>query len=54
MQKENVKKLLDILKGLCIVDAKHTGSVVLHFAEGAIVSYDVNKKVRFKDLEVSR
>lgn len=54
MFKKDIKKLLDILKGLCIVDDKHTGSVVLHLAEGSLVSYDVNKKGRFKDLEVSR
>lgn len=54
MQKENVKKLLDILKELCIVGDNHTGSVTLHIAEGALVSYDVNRKGRFKDLKISR
>lgn len=49
MQKE-VKILLDILKELCIVDDKYTGSVVLHLAEGSLVSYDVNRKGRFKDV----
>lgn len=47
---ESKKILLDILQELGIVDDNHTGSVVLHLAEGSLVSYDVNRKGRFKDL----
>ena len=53
MQNAEVKKLIDILLTLRILSDSHTGSVVLHFAEGTLVSYDVNRKGRFKDLEVS-
>lgn len=54
MAKEEVKKLVDILKTLSILSDKHTGSVTLHVAEGSLVSYEVRKTGRFKDLKVSR
>ena len=54
MQNENVKKLLDILKVLCVLSENHTGSVTLHVAEGSLVSYEVRKTGKFKDLKVPR
>ena len=52
--KEEVKKLIDILQALCILSDKHTGSVTLHVAEGSLVSYEVRKTGKFKDLKVPR
>lgn len=54
MQKEDIKKLVDILQRLCILSDSHTGSVTLHVAEGSLVSYEVRKTGKFKDLKVSR
>ena len=54
MQKEEIKKLIDILQRLCILSDKHTGSIILHLAEGSLVSYEVRKTGRFKDLKISR
>ena len=52
--REEVKKLVDILQRLCILSDNHTGSITLHVAEGSLVSYEVRKTGRFKDLKVSR
>mgnify|MGYP001600527584 CR=1 FL=1 len=54
MDKEEVKKLVDILQTLCILSDKHTGSLTLHVAEGSLVSYEVRKTGKFKDLKVPR
>lgn len=42
IKKEDTKKIVDILKNLCILQDGYTGKIILHFSQGSVngIQYD--------------